>query len=177
MVGEQRDRSINAADVADRIGIPVGSLYEYFEDVPSIADAAVARMLDRHDELLRGLQLSADLTVHQFIDVMLDAYLRLYSEQPAFITLRNSSFWNEQHRRWLTERVEGFLADVTSTMFRQRSLEAGADLDRRFDLVFAASDAMLQQIFTDGPDADPVLVADARAAVKFMFDRIAAVRH
>lgn len=173
MIGEQPGRSITAADVAERIGIPVGSLYEYFEDAPSIVDAAVARMLDRHDELLREASLSAELSLHELIDRMFDMYLRLYSEQPAFIVLRNSPFWNEQHRRWLTDRVEMFLADITAAMWRQRSLADGPSSERRFSLVFAASDAMLQRIFREGPEADPILVADARTAVKFMFDHVA----
>ncbi|MFZ9397967.1 MAG: TetR/AcrR family transcriptional regulator [Ilumatobacteraceae bacterium] len=173
MIGERPDRSIAAADVAARIGIPVGSLYEYFEDVPAIVDTAVLRMLDRHDEVLRDAGLRHGATIPEFIDVLFDAYLRLYTEQPAFVVVRNSSFWNEQHRLWLVERVEVFLADLTSTLWRENALGGGAGLDRRFGLIFSAADAMLQRVLREGPKPDPVLVADARAVVKFMFERVA----
>ena len=173
MIGEDPDRAITAADVATRIGIPVGSLYEYFEDVPSIVDAAVARMLDRHDEMLREAAATAASTVHEFIDVMFDAYLLLYAEQPAFVIVRNSSYWNEQHRRWLDDRVESFLAEVTALMWRERSLGGDAALGRRFSLIFAAADAMLQRILRDGLEPDVILAADARVAVKSMFDHVA----
>jgi AcrR family transcriptional regulator len=174
MIGERPAKSISAGDVAERIGIPVGSLYEYFEDVNSIADAAVARMLDRHDEILRSLPLTTMSSVHEFVDVLFDAYLQLYADQPAFITLRNSTLWNEQHRRWLSDRVEGFLAEVTSTVWRQRSLAEPVSFDERLSLLFAAADAMLQRIFRDGPEAPEVLVADAKVALTFMVDRLAA---
>ncbi|MEQ1699529.1 MAG: TetR/AcrR family transcriptional regulator [Ilumatobacteraceae bacterium] len=174
MLGDRAGHSISAGDVAERISIPVGSLYEYFEDVASIADAAVARMLDRHDELLRALPTADISSVHEFIDVLFDAYLQLYSDQPAFITLRNSSLWNEQHRRWLSDRVEGFLAEVTSSLWQRRSLGEPAALDNRLSLVFSAADAMLQRIFRDGPAGDALLTADARVALKFMVDRLVA---
>lgn len=173
MIGEDPGRAITAADVAARIDIPVGSLYEYFEDVPAIVDAAVARMLDRHDEVLRDLQVSPASTVHEFIDTLFDSYLLLYAEQPAFIVLRNSSYWNEQHRQWLSARVETFLADLTSTMWRELSLGGSADLDRRFSLIFSAADAMLQRILRESLKPDELLADDARATVKFMFDHVA----
>lgn len=173
MIGEDPGRTISATDVAARIDIPVGSLYEYFEDVPAIVDAAVARMLDRHDELLRHSPVPTASTVHEFIDVMFDAYLRLYTEQPAFVVVRNSPYWNEQHQRWLTDRVEEFLAEITSAMWRERSLGGSADLDRRFSLIFSAADAMLQRILREGLEPDALLAADARATVKFMFDHVA----
>ena len=173
MIGERPAKGISAGDVAERIGIPVGSLYEYFEDVTSIADAAVARMLDRHDEILRDLPLASVSSIHEFVDVLFDAYLQVYSDQPAFITLRNSALWNEQHRRWLSDRVEGFLAEVTSTVWRASSLAEPASFDERLSLVFSAADAMLQRIFRDGPDAPEALVVDAKATLKFMVDRLA----
>jgi AcrR family transcriptional regulator len=172
MIGEEPDRDITTADVAARIGIPVGSLYEYFEDVPSIVDAAVARMLDRHDELLRVATSSSVSSVHELIDVMFDAYLRLYTEQPAFVLVRNSSYWNEHHRRWLIDRVEVFLADVVTSMLRAESSSEDPALGRRLALIFAAGDAMLQRILRDGLEPDPVLASDARTTVKFMFDLV-----
>jgi AcrR family transcriptional regulator len=173
MIAERPARSITAGDVAERIGIPIGSLYEYFEDVNSIVDAAVGRMLDRHDEILRALPLSNISSVHEFVDVLFDTYLQLYADEPAFITLRNSTLWNEQHSRWLTDRVEGFLSELTSSVWRRGLLVKSNLFDERLGLVFSAADAMLQRVFRYGPEAPDVLVTDAKVSLRFMADRLA----
>lgn len=41
LVHEGRGADLTTTEVAERAGIPIGSLYEYFEDLSSIVDAAV----------------------------------------------------------------------------------------------------------------------------------------
>jgi AcrR family transcriptional regulator len=171
LVGEGRASSITTTDVAERAGVPIGSLYEYFEDLPAIVDAAVARMLDRHDELV--LALPSPSSAHQFVDVLFDAYLVLYREQPGFVTLRNSTLFEDRHRQWLVDRVEGFLAQAGSTAAARGVLGRDLSADRRLVLVISVGDAMLQRIFRDDVDGDPVLIDESRVVLKFMVDRLA----
>jgi AcrR family transcriptional regulator len=171
LVGERIPSELTTTDVADRAGVPIGSLYEYFEDLPAIVDAAVARMLDRHDELL--LAAPTPETAHEFVDVLFDAYLVLYAEQPGFVTLRNSTLFEPHHRQWLAERVEGFL-DRAGTAAAARGVVGGeAGPDARLGLVIVTGDAMLQRIFRDDPTGDLVLIAESRVVLKFMVDRLA----
>jgi AcrR family transcriptional regulator len=173
LVGERVPSELTTSDVAERAGVPIGSLYEYFEDLPAIVDAAVARMLDRHDELLLDRDAPPPATAHEFVDVLFDAYLVLYAEQPGFVTLRNSTLFEPHHRQWLTARVEGFL-DQAGAAAAARGLVGGDHgPDARLGLIIATGDAMLQRVFRDDPAGDPVLVAESRVVLKFMVDRLA----
>jgi AcrR family transcriptional regulator len=174
LVVEGVPSQLTTTDVAERAGVPIGSLYEYFEDLPAIVDAAVARMLDRHDELVLGGQLRAPSTTGDFVDVLFDAYLVLYREQPGFVTLRNSTLFDERHRRWLIERVEGFLTAAGASAADRGVLVGDFDAVRRLDLVISVGDAMLQRIFRDEADGDPRLIAESRVVLRFMVDRLAA---
>jgi AcrR family transcriptional regulator len=172
LVGERVPSELTTTDVAERAGVPIGSLYEYFEDLPSIVDAAVARMLDRHDELL--IDAPTPATAHEFVDVLFDAYLVLYAEQPGFVTLRNSTLFEPHHRQWLTERVEGFLDRAGTAAAARGVVGGGPGIDARLGLIIATGDAMLQRVFRDDPAGDPVLIAESRVVLKFMVDRLAA---
>lgn len=172
LVGERVPSQLTTTDVAERAGVPIGSLYEYFEDLPSIVDAAVARMLDRHDELLAERSATPPSTAHEFVDVLFDAYFALYAEQPGFVTLRNSTLFEPHHRSWLTSRVEGFLARAGASATAAGVLGRGVD-DPRLGLVISTGDAMLQRVFRDDPAGDPMLVAESRIVLKFMVDRLA----
>jgi AcrR family transcriptional regulator len=172
LVHEGRGADLTTTEVAERAGIPIGSLYEYFEDLSSIVDAAVARMLDRHDEIVAERIAEHPEHRHEFVDVMFDAYLQLYSEQPAFIALRNSQLWTPEHRRWLTARVEGYLGAVVAAWGLDAATTDGGRPGGRISLVFAVGDAMLQRIFRDGPAGDADLEQIARHTLKFMIDNI-----
>jgi AcrR family transcriptional regulator len=173
LVGERVPSELTTTDVAERAGVPIGSLYEYFEDLPAIVDAAVARMLDRHDELLLDRDAPPPATAHEFVDVLFDAYLVLYAEQPGFVTLRNSTLFEPHHRQWLTERVEGFLDQAGAAAAARGVLGPGPGTDARLGLIIVTGDAMLQRVFRDDPTGDPVLIAESRVVLKFMVDRLA----
>jgi AcrR family transcriptional regulator len=173
LVGERVPSELTTTDVAERAGVPIGSLYEYFEDLPAIVDAAVARMLDRHDELLLDRDAPPPATAHEFVDVLFDAYLVLYAEQPGFVTLRNSTLFEPHHRQWLTERVEGFLDRAGTAAAARGVVGRDAGADARLGLLIVTGDAMLQRIFRDDPAGDPVLIAESRVVLKFMVDRLA----
>jgi AcrR family transcriptional regulator len=173
LVGERVPSELTTTDVAERAGVPIGSLYEYFEDLPAIVDAAVARMLDRHDELLLDRAAPPPASAHEFVDVLFDAYLVLYAEEPGFVTLRNSTLFEPHHRRWLIERVEGFLDQAGAAATQRGVLGGERATGARLGLIIAAGDAMLQRVFRDDPAGDPVLIAESRVVLEFMVDRLA----
>jgi AcrR family transcriptional regulator len=172
LVQEGGGADLTTTDVAERAGIPIGSLYEYFEDLSAIVDATVARMLDRHDEIVANRIAESPTDRHRFVDVLFDAYLQLYSEQPAFIAVRNSQFWTPEHRNWLTARVEGFLGGVAVAWGLADTLLTSERPGGQISLVFSVGDAMLQRIFREGPNGDTELEQAARRTLKFMVDNI-----
>lgn len=172
MLTENPDSTPTLAEIAGRIQIPTGSLYEYFEDVSAIADAAVVTMLNRHDELLTQIPIESFSTTEELVNSLFDAYIRLYTEQRGFVMLRQSRLWNERHRQLLIERVEGFLLGASSSLWKKGPNPRASLPTDRLGLVFAAADAMLQKTIRSKRTARPQLAEDARAAVISMLHRI-----
>jgi hypothetical protein len=130
-------------------------------------------MLDRHDELLAELGSTLPASAHEWIDVLFDAYVVLYREQPAFVTLRNSTLFDEHHRRWIVERVEGFFDRAGADAAARGVLGRDRETDERIGLLVSVGDAMLQRSFRNDSSGDPVLLAESRVVLKYMVDRLA----
>lgn len=173
LVGEvERPTELTTADVAARAGIPLGSLYEYFEDLPAVVDAAVGRVLERHDELLLELRTSPPRTLRRLVDLLFDTYLQLYREQPGYLALRWSPLFERHHREWLTERVSSFIRDVAEHATALGVLVDRPDTIARLDLVFAMGDAVLQAALRDGGPGDPMMLDEGRAVLQYATRRV-----
>lgn len=165
--------ALTTADVAARAGVPLGSLYEYFEDLGSIVDAAVARMLDRHDELLADVTADVAPDTDQLTDQLFDHYLVLYREQPEFVSLRNSVLFEPRHREWLSERVAAFVRRIVDVATENGVLPAAPDTAERLDLVFVIGDALVQEARRkDARDAQHT-IDEGRMILRYAVDRIA----
>jgi len=175
LVGRRVPSQITTADVAEEAGLPLGSLYEYFEDLSGVVDAAVWRMLERHDQLLEA-QVDAMperlSTQHGVIDALYDTYLQLYREEPGFLALRHSTLFEQHHRRWTEERVERLVKRVVTAAVEAGVVTPRADLLGRVDLVLGVGEGVLQAVFRRDPDGDPVLIAEGREILRFAVDRI-----
>ncbi len=175
LVGRKVPSQITTADVAEEAGLPLGSLYEYFEDLSAVVDAAVWRMLERHDQLLEDIMAAMPerlTTDHGVIDALYDTYLQLYREEPGFLALRHSTLFEQHHRRWTTERVERLVKRVLTVALEAGVVTQRADLLSRVDLVLGVGEGVLQAVFLRDPDGDPALISEGREILRFAADRI-----
>ncbi len=151
LVGERVPSELTTTDVAERAGVPIGSLYEYFEDLPAIVDAAVARMLDRHDELLldRDAPAPRRRTSSSTCCSMPISSCTPSSPDSSRCATRRCS--RPHHRQWLTDRVEGFLDQAGGAAAARGVFGREAADDARLGLIIVTGDAMLQRVFRDDP--------------------------
>jgi AcrR family transcriptional regulator len=171
--GEITPSSITTADVASRAGVPIGSLYEYFEDLGAIADAAVDQLLRRHDELLEECAGQMPSTPTQLVDVLIDTYGRLYRDDTGYLSLRFSTLFQPYHRQWLSQSLEQFMARMIAAQSGPGGLPGGAETMKRMQLLFAVGDAVLQEVYRDGADPDPDVLAEGRALLHLAIERVA----
>lgn len=75
--------------IAERAGVAVGSLYQFFPDKRAVVQALTTRNLDRFMELIVE-QLSTATLDHWWdaVDMVFDAYVRMYRHVPGFTQIR-----------------------------------------------------------------------------------------
>jgi AcrR family transcriptional regulator len=170
--GDITPSSITTADVAVRAGVPIGSLYEYFEDLGAIADAAVDQLLHRHDELLEACARQKPSTPIELVDVLIDTYGRLYRDDTGYLPLRFSTLFQPYHRLWLSQSLESFIQRMIDSEHGVGSLAGGAASLKRMQLLFAVGDAVLQEVYRNGAEPDPEVLAEGRALLHLAMERL-----
>jgi AcrR family transcriptional regulator len=168
----ERASDLTTADVATRAGVPLGSLYEYFEDLPSIVDAAMSRILERHDELLHDLAINPPRNMRQLVDALFDTYLQLYSEVNGFLELRNSTLFQVHHREWLQARVNEFVRSMAERATALGVFVRRPDTFQRLDFIFVMGDSVLQAALRNGPPGDPMVLEEGRAIIQYATRRV-----
>ncbi|RFU87317.1 TetR/AcrR family transcriptional regulator [Streptomyces triticagri] len=142
--------------VADRAGVPIGSVYRFFGNKRAMADALAVRNLDQYAE--RVEERVGELPPGDWrpaIDVALDEYLAMKRVVPGFALVDFGVPAGGDVNQRVADRIGALLAG-----------RLGRPLDesiRRSLLVCVeAADALLQLAFRADPSGDPALVTETR---------------
>jgi AcrR family transcriptional regulator len=91
LFGEKGYDAVTMTEVAARAGAPIGSLYQFFPNKESLADAFLDRFSRRVDEALKEIEARAStLTLPQLVDALLGLMDRFQPERAAAATLLES---------------------------------------------------------------------------------------
>lgn len=173
LVRERSDPgAITTTDVAERAGLPVGSLYVYFEDLRSIVDAAVVRMLERHDLYVLQALDEPPTSVEDIADRVFDAYARLYREETGFVALRSTSLFEPHHMNWVRERILATVGRMAKSLVTWGIQDGATDVAERLDLVFAIGDTVLLHAYRTDPTGDSATLLQGREILQFALRRI-----
>lgn len=163
----ERPSELTTADVATRAEVPLGSLYEYFEDLSGIVDAAISKALDRHDELLQHVGEAPPKNLRQLVDTLFDTYYQLYVEVPGFLALRNSTLFEQHHRREVQGRIVRFVRTISTSGTALGVFTRANGTAERLEFLFAIGDSILQAALRDGPPGDPMALEEGRAIIHY----------
>ncbi|MER7010494.1 TetR/AcrR family transcriptional regulator [Saccharopolyspora sp. NPDC000359] len=159
--------------IAERAGVAVGSLYQFFPDKRAVVQELTLRNLDR---FVRAVSARFDQLemVHWWdaVDAVFDVYLSMHREVPAFSRLHFGDVVDlrlldpgKDNNAVIAEKLIGLLAE-----------EFGLDPQRLLlplAVAVEAADAVLHMAFRRDPAGDPTLVAEAKEMVRgYLSNRI-----
>ncbi|MFK0102843.1 MULTISPECIES: TetR/AcrR family transcriptional regulator [unclassified Streptomyces] len=150
--------------VAQRAGVPIGSVYRFFSNKRALADALARRNLDSYAERITA-RLTAIETAdwRGAIDAVLDEYLAMKRTVPGFALVDfGAPAPDEDPADDANQRVASRL---TGLLAGQLGREADADLLRAILVCVEAADALLKLAFRSDPSGDDALVAETRELI------------
>ncbi|WKD37510.1 TetR/AcrR family transcriptional regulator [Streptomyces xanthophaeus] len=164
--------NLSTRAVAQRAGVPIGSVYRFFGNKRAMAIALAHRNLDRYvDGIADRL---ADLPATHWrpvVDAVLDEYLAMKRSVPGFALVDfgvpappaegPEADPNHQVADRLTELLSAHLA-----------LTPDATLERAVLVAVEATDALIQLAFRADPAGDPGIVAETRAMMHAYLARV-----
>ncbi|MGW5642950.1 TetR family transcriptional regulator [Saccharopolyspora sp. NPDC003752] len=152
--------------IAERAGVAVGSLYQFFPDKRAVVQELTLRNLDRFVRTVSARFDQLELA-HWWdaVDAVFDVYLTMHREVPAFSRLHFGDVVDlrlldpsKDNNAVIAEKLTGLIAEE----FRLDPV----DLLLPLAVAVEAADAVLHLAFRRDPAGEPTLVAEAKELVR-----------
>ncbi len=157
--------------VAERAGVPIGSVYRFFGNKRQMADALAQRNPDRFTEsVTERLSATGDRGWRHATDVVLDTYLDMKRTAPGFSLV---DFGNQipvgTRRAEPNHRVADRLTDLLSLYLGR---EPDEELRRTFLIAVETADALVHLAFRMAPDGDERVIGELREMLRAYLARV-----
>lgn len=156
--------------VAQRAGVPIGSVYRFFGNKRQMADALAQRNLERYTarvtERLKG---AGDGGWQVAMDAVLDEYLAMKRTAPGFSLVDFGNQIPVGTRGEPNTRVADRLTDLLSGYLAR---EPDEDLRRTFLIAVETADTLVHLAFRMAPEGDERIIEEAREMLRAYLGRV-----
>jgi AcrR family transcriptional regulator len=152
--------------IAERAGVAVGSLYQFFPDKRAVVQALTMRNLDQFMEMIGNRIGSAQLD-HWWdaVDTVFDAYVTMYREVPGFTQIR---FGDVVDLRLMDDQRDNntVIADRLAGLLTNRFELDLAELRLPISVAVEIADGILNLAFRRKLFTEDVVITEARRVVR-----------
>ncbi|HWE88321.1 MAG TPA: TetR/AcrR family transcriptional regulator [Pseudonocardiaceae bacterium] len=152
--------------IAERAGVAVGSLYQFFPDKRAVVQALTMRNLDYYMNLI-GQRLAEDRLDHWWdaVDVVFDAYVDMFREVAGFAKIR---FGDVVDLRLIDDQRDNntVIVERLVSVLTQRFDLGGVDLRLPITVAVEIADGILNLAFRRRLFAQDVVIAEAKKAIR-----------
>jgi AcrR family transcriptional regulator len=157
--------------VAQRAGVPIGSVYRFFGNKRQMADALAQRNLERFTaRVTERLKEAAGGGWRDAMDAVLDEYLAMKRTAPGFslVDFGNQIPVGSRHAE-PNHRVADRLTDLLSGYIDR---EPDDDLRRTFLIAVETADTLVHLAFRVAPNGDERIIEEAREMLRAYLARV-----
>ncbi|MET9966341.1 TetR/AcrR family transcriptional regulator [Streptomyces sp. NPDC006356] len=156
--------------VAQRAGVPIGSVYRFFGNKRQMADALAQRNLERYTaRVTERLKDAADGGWRVAMDAVLDEYLAMKRTAPGFSLVDFGNQIPVGTRGEPNTRVADRLTDLLSGFLGR---EPDDDLRRTFLIAVETADTLVHLAFRVSPGGDDRIIEEAREMLRAYLARV-----
>ncbi len=162
--------------LAERAGVAIGSVYQFFPDKRAIVQALTLRNLEAYLDRLGRRLAAEDLTDWwDAVDAAIDEYIGMHRSVPGFRTLH---FGDVVDLHLLDDERDNnaVIADhLTRLLAAQYDLPPGRPLAFSMTIAVEVADALIKMAFRGSPEGDPAVLAEAKRMIReYLCERLAA---
>ncbi|MFC8592706.1 TetR/AcrR family transcriptional regulator [Streptomyces atroolivaceus] len=177
LLDEAGYEQLSTRAVADRAGVPIGSVYRFFPNKRALVDALAERNLEAYARrVVARLEGIPEREWRAAIDAVLDEYLAMKRSVPGFALVDfgppvpAAGPLDEEVNRLVAGRLTELLSGHLGRGRDGTPSDAG--LLRTVLVCVQAADALLQLAFRADPAGDPDLIAETRVLLQAYLARI-----
>ena len=163
--------ALSTRAVALRAGVPIGSVYRFFDNKRAMVDALAERNLERYTERVtrRLAGTGGEGDWRTAMDAILDEYLDMKRTAPGFSLVDFGNQIPVGARAEPNHRIADRLADLLSAYLDG---EPDDDLRRAFLIAVETADALVHLAFRVTPEGDEKVIEETRALLRAYLGRV-----
>lgn len=158
---------LSTTRIAQRAGVAIGSVYQFFPDKRAVAQALALRNLEEFGARIGLLldELPAEgwsLLVGRAIDI----FVEMHRSIPGFRVLR---FGDVADLHLLDESADNnaVVADrLRELIVQSTGVADGPDLERAFAIAVESADALIKMAFRRAPEGDDAVIGEAKGLIQ-----------
>ncbi|MEJ8668691.1 MULTISPECIES: TetR family transcriptional regulator [unclassified Streptomyces] len=156
--------------VAQRAGVPIGSVYRFFGNKRQMADALAQRNLERYAaRVTERLKEAGDGGWRAAMDAVLDEYIAMKRTAPGFSLVDFGNQIPVGTRGEPNHRVADALTDLLAGYLGR---EPDEDLRRIFLIAVETADTLVHLSFRVAPEGDERIIEEAREMLRAYLARV-----
>ncbi|MFI6373241.1 TetR family transcriptional regulator [Streptomyces sp. NPDC050546] len=163
--------ALSTRAVAQRAGVPIGSVYRFFGNKRQMADALAQRNLERYSaRVTERLRETGDGDWRVAMDAVLDEYLEMKRTAPGFslVDFGNQIPVGSRHTE-PNHRVADRLTELLSGYLGR---EPDEELRRVFLIAVETADTLVHLAFRVAPEGDPKVIEEMREMLRAYLSRV-----
>lgn len=159
--------NLSTTRIAERAGIAIGSLYQFFPDKKAVTQALGLRFLDQFGA--RVTERLADASFSHWthaVDAVVDEYIDMHRHVPGFRSLHFGDVVDPRLLNGGTENNHVISIRLRKIIVSVTGIPDDEELDRAIRVAVEAADAVLKLAFRDDAEGDPALIEEAKCLVR-----------
>ncbi|MBB6118532.1 AcrR family transcriptional regulator [Nocardiopsis algeriensis] len=158
--------NLSTTRIAERAGVAIGSVYQFFPDKKAITQALGLRFLDQFGTRV-STRLSEATITHWTgaVDIIVDEYIDMHRNVPGFRSLHFGDIVDPRLLSGGTDNNRVISTQLRKIIVSVTGVPDSEALDQAVHVAVESADAVLKLAFRDDPEGDPDLVYETKRMV------------
>jgi AcrR family transcriptional regulator len=153
--------------LAERAGVAIGSVYQFFPDKRAVVQALAMRNLEAYLRQL-GARIAEERSEYWWdaVDAAIDEYIVMHRSTPGFRILH---FGDAVDVHLLDDERDNnsvIVEQLAALLVDRFGIAAGAALEFSMSIAVETADALIKMAFRRDPAGDPEVIAEAKALIR-----------
>ncbi|MFC0865233.1 TetR family transcriptional regulator [Sphaerimonospora cavernae] len=164
--------ALTTTRVAERAGVAVGSVYQFFPDKRALSDALTRRNVEMFVARVGRRFINEDYAGWwDAVDAIIDEYVEMHRDVPGFRSLHFGDVFDLNLLDSVADNNTVIAGRLRALLLAEFGLVDSEELDRAILVAVEAGDAVLKLAFRHDPDGAPEIVAEAKQLVRGYLSR------
>ncbi|GII02219.1 TetR/AcrR family transcriptional regulator [Planobispora takensis] len=164
--------ALSTTRIAERAGVAIGSIYQFFPDKKAITQAVTRRHVERFMSRIGTRFLSEDYSGWwDAVDAIIDEYVEMHRTVPGFRSLHFGDVVDLNLLDGVSDNNTVIAGRLRGLLLQEYGLADSEEFDLAIMVAVEAGDAVLKLAFRHDPEGAPQIVQEAKRLIRGYLSR------